>query len=48
LISASGAIDRACQALKESLEKVDGRIREIELVRTSAYATLTEQLKSLA
>ncbi len=42
------AIDELVKPLKESLEKVDGRIHEIELVRTSAYATLTEQLKSLA
>ena len=42
------AIDELVKPLKESLEKVDGRIHEIELVRTTAYATLTEQLKSLA
>ena len=42
------AIDELVKPLKESLEKVDGRIREIEQVRTTAYATLTEQLKSLA
>jgi DNA recombination protein RmuC len=42
------AIDELVRPLKESLEKVDGRIHEIELVRTTAYATLTEQLKSLA
>ncbi len=42
------AIDELVKPLKESLEKVDVRIREVELLRTSAYATLTEQLKSLA
>lgn len=42
------AIDELVKPLKESLEKVDGRISELEQVRTSAYATLTEQLKSLA
>lgn len=42
------AIDELVKPLKESLEKVDGRIREIESTRSSAYATLTEQIKSLA
>ena len=44
----SSAIDELVKPLKESLEKVDGRIREIENQRTSAYATLTEQIRSLA
>ncbi|MHB8909168.1 MAG: DNA recombination protein RmuC [Syntrophales bacterium] len=48
LTSRQRAIDELIKPLKESLEKVDGRIREIEQVRTTAYATLTEQLKSLA
>jgi DNA recombination protein RmuC len=48
LTSRQRAIDDLVKPLKESLEKVDGRIREIEQVRTTAYATLTEQLKSLA
>jgi DNA recombination protein RmuC len=48
LTSRQHAIDDLVKPLKESLEKVDGRIREIEQVRTTAYATLTEQLKSLA
>lgn len=42
------AIDDLVKPLKDSLEKVDGRIREIENIRTSAYATLTEQIRSLA
>lgn len=42
------AIDELVKPLKESLEKVDLRIHEIEKVRTSAYAGLTEQIKSLA
>ncbi len=34
--------------LKDSLEKVDTRIQELEKARTGAYAGLTEQLKSLS
>jgi len=42
------AIHELVKPLKDSLEKVDGTIGEIERQRTSAYATLTEQVKSLA
>jgi DNA recombination protein RmuC len=42
------AIDELVRPLKDSLEKVDGRISELELTRAGAYAALTEQLKSLA
>jgi DNA recombination protein RmuC len=42
------AIDEVVKPLKESLEKVDGKIAAIEKERTAAYSTLTEQVRSLA
>jgi DNA recombination protein RmuC len=41
------AIDQIVKPLKESLEKVDGKIQEMERVRTTAYVSLTEQIKQL-
>jgi DNA recombination protein RmuC len=52
---ARGDLDRRQQAigelvlpLKESLQKVDEKIREIETARAVAYSSLTDHLKSLA
>ncbi|HMC28852.1 MAG TPA: DNA recombination protein RmuC [Verrucomicrobiae bacterium] len=41
------AIEEVVKPLKDSLEKVDSKIREIEVVRASAYATLTQQVEGL-
>ena len=42
------AIGDLVKPLKESLEKVNTRIGEVEKDRTAAYATLTEQVKAMA
>ncbi len=42
------SIDELVKPLRESLDKVDGKIQELEKIRTSAYVSLTEQIKSLA
>jgi len=41
------AIAELVRPVRDSLEKVDGRIREIESARASAYASLSEQVRSL-
>ncbi|HEY0515173.1 MAG TPA: DNA recombination protein RmuC, partial [Thermoanaerobaculia bacterium] len=53
--SARGDLDRRQQAigelvlpLRESLQKVDDKIREMETTRAVAYSTLSEHLKGLA
>ncbi len=42
------AIDELVKPLRESLDKVNVQIQQVEQNRTHAYATLTEQVKSLA
>jgi DNA recombination protein RmuC len=42
------AIDELVKPLKESLEKVDDKILELEKTRVGAYAELREQVKTLA
>jgi DNA recombination protein RmuC len=41
------AVESLVKPLRESLEKVDGKIAEIEKTRASAYGALGEQLKAL-
>jgi len=42
------AIDQLVKPLRESLDKVDGKIGELEKNRVGAYSELREQVKSLA
>ncbi|MDX2227302.1 MAG: DNA recombination protein RmuC [Verrucomicrobiae bacterium] len=42
------AINEVIKPIRDSLEKVDGKIQEIEKSRIGAYSTLTEQIKALA
>jgi len=48
LDSRQKAIDQLVKPLKESLEKVDGKIGEMEKARAGAYSELREQVKALA
>jgi DNA recombination protein RmuC len=41
------AIAESLKPVHESLEKVDGKIQELEKARSGAYAALTEQVRSL-
>jgi DNA recombination protein RmuC len=41
------AVDELVKPLRESLEKVDGKLGELEKARVGAYAALNEQLKGL-
>jgi DNA recombination protein RmuC len=43
-----GVISEMVKPLKESLEKVDGKIAELEKARVGAYVGITEQLKALS
>lgn len=42
------AIDETIKPVKESLDRFDHKIQEIEKQRTATYATLTEQIKTLS
>lgn len=41
------AIDELVKPIKEKLEKFDSKMQDLEKARTSSYATLTEQVKTL-
>ncbi|MEI8124174.1 MAG: DNA recombination protein RmuC [Parachlamydiaceae bacterium] len=48
LHSRQKAIDETVKPVKESLEKFDNKIQELEKQRVSAYSSLNEQIKSLS
>ncbi len=41
------AVEELVRPLRDSLDKVDAKIQELEKARASAYSSLTEQIKSL-
>ena len=41
-------VEDLVRPIRDSLEKVDGKLREVELARTGAYAALLEQVKAMA
>jgi DNA recombination protein RmuC len=41
------AVEHLVAPLKESLQKVDGKLHELEVARQGAYSTLTEQMRHL-
>jgi DNA recombination protein RmuC len=42
------AVDELVRPLRDSLARVDGTLREVELARTGAYAALLEQVRAMA
>jgi len=41
------AVEHLVAPLKESLQKVDGKLQELEVARKGAYSSLTEQVRQL-
>ena len=42
------AVDDLVRPIRDSLDRVDGKLHEVELARTGAYAALLEQVKAMA
>ncbi len=42
------AVDELVRPIRDSLEKVDGKLHEVELARTGAYAALLEQVRAMS
>jgi DNA recombination protein RmuC len=42
------AVDALIRPIRDSLDRVDGKLQEAELARTGAYAALLEQVKAMA
>ena len=47
LVAREKAVDSLVQPIRESLQKVDGKLGEMEKARESAYSALNEQLRGL-